>query len=164
MSNKKCRYEDCPEGHPVAGKDEQVTCGSCRADLGLPVINTIFDLAREVSAQRDGSEGEGAEEVGKSIARRLYKDTECGVSFWSDCERVVVTGYCEGSDWHIEGRELPFPFTPEEFWETVKAADQDGCDTWDETHGCDDCGTENEYGVISVNPDCKTCGGSGAIL
>lgn len=127
-------------------------------------IKNIRDLAREVGAQRDGSEGETNEEISKSIARRLYKDTTCGISFWSDAEGVVCTGYCEGSDWLIDGHGLNYPFISDEFWAAVKAADADGCKTWDETHGCETCGPEDEHGVIPVNSECKGCGGQGVVI
>lgn len=32
---KKCRYNDCSEQHQIASEDEQVSCNSCRKDLGL---------------------------------------------------------------------------------------------------------------------------------
>ena len=52
----RCRYTDCVEGHPVAvdeddedyvpemGPVEQVTCPTCRRDLGLPNITKENDL------------------------------------------------------------------------------------------------------------------------
>ena len=127
------------------------------------MIKDIQDLAREVGAARDSSTGATDEETAKSIARRLYKDTDCGISFWNDDKKVVLTGYCEGSDWNIEGHSLPFPFEAEEFWELVGQADEDGCATWDSTHGCEECGDEVD-GVIPVNPGCPNCGGSGVII
>lgn len=33
---KRCRYSDCREKHPVASENEQVTCSTCRLYLGLP--------------------------------------------------------------------------------------------------------------------------------
>jgi hypothetical protein len=74
-----------------------------------------------------------------------------------------VIGYCEGSDDHIAPQSLVFPFTSEALWEAVEAADKDGCDTWDETHGCEDCGFEFD-GRTPVNPDCASCAGAGRIL
>jgi hypothetical protein len=36
---KRCRYWDCPEQHPLTRNDDkQVTCPSCREDMGLPPI------------------------------------------------------------------------------------------------------------------------------
>lgn len=34
----RCRYTNCAEAHPVAIEDEQVTCETCRATLGLDPI------------------------------------------------------------------------------------------------------------------------------
>lgn len=31
----RCRYSDCPGGHPVAGDGEEVSCPACREDLGI---------------------------------------------------------------------------------------------------------------------------------
>ncbi len=33
----RCRYADCPEGHPLVD-EEQVTCSTCRQTLGLPPL------------------------------------------------------------------------------------------------------------------------------
>lgn len=34
-----CRYDDCIKGHKVqTNDDEQITCPTCREDLGLPPI------------------------------------------------------------------------------------------------------------------------------
>jgi hypothetical protein len=43
-------------------------------------------------------------------------------------------------------------------------ADKDGCELWDETHGCDDCGEEDEFGNRPINPECVSCGGAGAVI
>jgi len=40
----RCRYDDCPEGHPVVPEEDdgvntqRVTCPTCREDMGLPSI------------------------------------------------------------------------------------------------------------------------------
>lgn len=40
----RCRYDDCPEGHPTVPDEDdgvntqQVTCPTCRADLDLPTL------------------------------------------------------------------------------------------------------------------------------
>ena len=127
------------------------------------MIRNIQDLAQLVESARDASTGATDEETGKSIARRLYKDTSCGISFWHNDCGIVVTGYCEGSDDYIEGHPLGFPFDEAKFWEAVEAADKDGCNTWDETHGCEECGEEVD-GRIPVNPDCTNCDGDGIII
>ena len=35
----RCRYSDCVEGHPTTNEEEQVTCPTCRRDLGLPLLD-----------------------------------------------------------------------------------------------------------------------------
>ena len=40
MSDRlRCRYSDCVEGHPTTNDEEQVTCPTCRRDLGLPLLD-----------------------------------------------------------------------------------------------------------------------------
>ena len=76
-----------------------------------------------------------------------------------------VTGYCEGSDVEHEVYAVPFPCTPEAIDEAIAQADKDGIATWNDTHGCDDCG-EPEWGMYdrAINPDCPSCKGEGIIL
>jgi hypothetical protein len=95
------------------------------------MINTIFDLARETGVGGDID----AATANRRIASRLFKDTECGISFRSDCGGVVVAGYCEGTDAECPPIALSYPFPPETFWDAVQQADKDGCDLWDEVHG-----------------------------
>lgn len=128
------------------------------------MIRNLNDLAMVVEANHDRSTGATDTEIEKSVARRLYKDTTCGISFWTDGTEIVLCGYCEGTDWDLPGHVLTYPFTEAELWAAVAAADKDGCDAWDESHGCDSCGTENEYGVIPINPGCPSCKGEGVIL
>jgi len=41
---------------------------------------------------------------------------------------------------------------------------------WKDTHGCDKCwdedewGNEREFGAWPINPECKTCKGQGTII
>jgi len=134
---RKCRYDDCPEGHSVASDEEQVTCGSCRMDLGLPTINTLFDLAREVY----GYNGEDGDRAVARIGKALFKGTECGISFGTVEAGVYVAGYAEGSDAECSVIELLYPFTPEEFWEATEEADREGCEAWDEANFDETAGT-----------------------
>jgi len=85
---------------------------------------------------------------------------------------VSVAGYCEGTDAECPNHALDFPFSPGAFYAMVEAADQDGCDLWDETHGCEDCATHHgipvEDGVpVDVCPvwkACPSCEGHGIVL
>ena len=79
-------------------------------------------------------------------------------------EGVAVAGYCEGVDWQFDSYELKFPFIADVFWYSVTKADKDGCEVWDQTHGCDDCGWETEYGFTPINKECKTCEGHGIVI
>lgn len=87
----------------------------------MGMIHCFADLQREV----------GANDVG----RRLYKDTECGISF-SHCHMgVTLAGYAEGADAECVPIPLAYPFTAERFWEAVERADREGCELWDEWNG-----------------------------
>jgi hypothetical protein len=74
------------------------------------MIKNLQDLAHHVSAARDASTGATDEETAKSIARRLYKDTECGISCHVfegkvDHKPVVYSVRCALSDvgWEVLG-------------------------------------------------------------
>lgn len=85
---------------------------------------------------------------------------------------VSVAGYCEGTDAGCPDHSLDFPFSPGEFDTMVEAADQDGCDLWDDSHGCEDCATHHgipvEDGVpmdaCPVWEACPSCEGHGIVL
>ena len=124
------------------------------------MIRNLNDLAEHVGASSPTRE---------SVARRLFKDTRCGISFYVDDARtyVSVAGYTEGVDATPPPRVLRFPFEEDAFDAAVEAADEDGCALWDETHGCENCGT-GESGVFNglkpVDPLCETCEGGGAVF
>ena len=102
----------------------------------------------------------------EAVARRLYKDTECGISFFEDPDKeyVSVSGYTEGVDQPCPAHILHYPFTAPEFDEAVKAADEDGCSLWGETHGCDKCDTLEVDGRKPVDPNCPSCQGGGMVF
>jgi len=123
------------------------------------MINNIEELASEV----------GADENIKSISRRVYKGTACGA--WCSPlgdeaapSGVVVGSIVEGVDHGTQCHELPFPFKAEEFWKALQEVEDEAGEIWNETHGCEDCGPDNEYGYRSINPNCTTCEGGGAII
>ena len=139
------------------------------------MIRNIEDLANHVTYGFD-QKHHTLEDAKRLIAKSLFKYTSCGISFYMPSDDIVsVAGYCEGSDREHETYELTFPFVVEKFDDVVAQADQDGCDTWDATHGCEKChpqGTCDEWGNefapgeagASINPECKHCGGEGIIL
>jgi hypothetical protein len=85
-------------------------------------IKNLNDVAAEVSAAHDTPE---------SIAKRLFKDTRCGIGFTGHDRGISVAGYAEGTDAECPSHELDFPFTSEEFWAAVETADDEGCEMWE---------------------------------
>jgi hypothetical protein len=96
------------------------------------------------------------------------KEPVLGTYFW-------VAGYCEGSDWEHPVHQVPLPCTGEDINKAIDLADEEGKETWDQTHGCEKCfpeGAVDEYGNEfapeeaggPINSDCETCGGNGVVL
>ena len=146
VGNRKgddCQCPECPECTEV-GNPECYDAGH------MPKLGRAFnlaDLAAHLGATRDDA---------ASIARRLYKDTRCGISFYVyECGRwVSVAGYAEGSgDACCEPIEFCFPFDLSEFDKAVERADQEGCDLFDKFH-CHLCGGETDY--LSPCDECDT--------
>ena len=129
------------------------------------MIESIYSLAEHlsISGLAIASPTE-ADNLAKRIAKRLFKDTRCGIGFYADDGGVTVAGYCEGTDADCPAHRLTYPFTAEAFDAACEEADQEGCDLWDETHGCDDCETTEVDGWKPVDPNCLSCEGSGAII
>lgn len=80
---------------------------------------------------------------------------------------VCITGYAEGCDIDLQPHTLTRTkkrsVTADNIWNAVKEADGEASALWDETHGCDDCGSEDEFGYRHINPNCKSCHGDGVI-
>ncbi len=98
------------------------------------MIRNLQDLAHYVESARDASDGSTDKETAKSIGRRLYKDTSCGIGFEAVDGGVEVAGYAEGSDAELPNHCLEYPFTEEQFDAFVKMADAEGCQEWDEAN------------------------------
>jgi len=133
--------------------------GAMKAKQKPKLIRGWADLGEEVCGDPNAFESQ--------MARSLYKSTTCGISFYSpESKREVhLSGYCEGTDRECQTYVLTFPFGKDDFWAAVEAAEKDGCALWDETHGCEECGEEeDENGNRAVNKKCKNCGGDGIIL
>lgn len=81
---------------------------------------------------------------------------------------ICITGYVEGWDGELERHILKATrsrsLTVDHIWRALNAADEEAGDMWDATHGCPDCGSEDEFGNRGINPQCKTCHGEGMIL
>jgi hypothetical protein len=129
-------------------------------------INNIVELASHLGAYHDTPE---------SIARRVYKDTSCGCAAGVENGVFWVTGYCEGSDQEHEVYRVKLPCDSDEIDKAIRQADNDGNQTWNETHGCKKCNPDgwcDEWGNVGepgevggpVNPNCPECGGDGIVL
>lgn len=166
-----------PEGCEVCQKDvdscECPECPKCTVqgdpkcyqDHGLKhpkgSILSAVDLAKEMGCHRDGDD----EKTSKArIEKSLFKYTRCGVTFGIEGNTVLIGGYCEGSDRELELHRIDFPFNYKDFSAIVDEADQEGVDTWNETHGCEFCGEQDEYGDVEINKDCQACEGHGVII
>lgn len=141
-----------------------------------PLMSTQIDTLKRLWQEIGGDvTARDAETAGRLIAKQLYKNTSCGISFIPDDNGVRVAGYCEGWDGECSPHRLQYPFTMNEFWEAVEAADKDGCDAWDDSHGCEQCwdednvpldeaGAPREFGNWPVNKECPHCAGEGVAL
>ncbi len=112
---------------------------------------------------KDLAEYLGTEPTVKSVAHRIFKDTECGACFSANETKVVVSGYVEGDVGDCPSYELVFPFEEKTFDETLESCDSDADVLWNETHGCEHCGFEVD-GYIPVNPNCNHCHGGGRVI
>jgi hypothetical protein len=98
------------------------------------------------------------------VKRNVYKYTNCGAFInWND-ESIIINSIVEGVNSGTENYTLTFPFEINEFWNALGKVKKEAERIWNETHGCEDCGKENEMGYTSVNLECKTCNGEGIII
>jgi hypothetical protein len=110
------------------------------------------------------------EELGATTVEGLrdmvYKGTSCGA--WVNVDEpayVSVGSIVEGSSQESEVRTLLYPFHQREFWDALTAVENDVDVIWDSTHGCEDCGPEDELnGGRRINTECESCNGDGMVL
>jgi hypothetical protein len=135
-------------------------------------LHTVADLAAALGADSPAR-----------INRAVYKSTDCGASLslkpvgramlhngdakWVTLpgslavEYVTVQSIVEGIEETTEAVEVKFPATQATLWAAMGEVERQASDLWNETHGCEDCGEENDIGYRTINPKCKACGGSG---
>ena len=118
------------------------------------------------------------------VRKRLYRATNCGVSFSvaGDGKGVRLQGYCEGSESDLPTYALTWPFNRARFWDAVKKADDSGVAEWNATHGCPECRAhwedwealtdEELVYALGIDLECQTpvwkeclgCGGKGIVI
>lgn len=165
--------KDRPEYHirlKNAGKFEQEGELTITVRRARKVKNGIGSLKELLDARGEESEGQ--------LKHHLYKYTTCGIGCSTNKDGISLSGYCEGTDAECPEHFLPWgAFDMEEFDRVVERADHDGCDLWDETHGCPSCWNRDDQGKPTaldpepedwtpgtVDPECAACGGHGIVL
>lgn len=119
--------------------------------------------ARQLLKQISG-ESTTEKKAQELISHYAYKYTNCGAWASFSKDGVKVGSIIEGCDIYTQTYLLEYPFTKKEYFEALDMVENEASEIWIETHGCEDCGDENEIGYISINPRCKTCKGEGTIL
>lgn len=105
------------------------------------------------------------EDYEKLISRAISKATQCGAWLKIINHKTIMLGsIVEGCDFGTETYTLVWPFTATEFWETLDEIEGEAAYIWDQTHGCECCHTEGEWGHDAIDPLCKNCKGQGAVI
>ena len=126
----------------------------------------------EIETQQEFQDGFGP---GVRAARKwLYCDDLHGLGTWDECDSqgIIFVGISVGSI--VEGVDVDCQtltddlqgepdIIAERFNKMVADVDSEADYIWRETHGCDDCGSEGEWGHPAINPDCQSCEGEGDI-
>lgn len=131
-------------------------------------IQTPADVAAHFGADFDPNAVMA--ENSARLSHRVYEDTACGA--WAafmrrdvaDAWTFRVGSIVEGIDAEVTPEEVTLPCTPADLDRAVKAVEDAAESLWNETHGCDACGPENDTGYRSINPNCASCHGEGTIL
>ena len=98
------------------------------------------------------------------IERALYKGSDCGMFSAFEKGKFVVGSIVEGVDFGTETHKLKYPFSTATLNKTLEAIENEAHHIWEQTHGCEDCGIEGEWGHPAINPNCKSCKGEGVII
>jgi hypothetical protein len=124
-----------------------------------------METTRIITSTMDCCDELGVEDLDR-LKRAIYKGTNCGAWICETEEKngLMVGSIVEGVDSETETFTLTFPFLYPELWEALEEVEAQADQIWKETHGCDACGPEDDMGYRAINPDCKECGGEGAII
>ena len=94
----------------------------------MKMIHGLVDLARHL----------GAGDTLPSLERRVYKDTECGAWIRPHMDttrpRVDLGSIVEGSDAEVGPYSLEFPFSVDEWDETIAMIEAEAEQYWNEAH------------------------------
>jgi hypothetical protein len=102
-------------------------------------LHNIFELAAAVGVDCARPVQQRAVEL---IAKAVYKGTECGA--WVQgvgnpyaIEGVRIGSIVEGTDAETRTHTLLWPITPEQFWATVQAVEDEAADIWADSQAQD---------------------------
>lgn len=145
------------------------TCGAA--------LSFLIAYEKEPETEADaGPLGDGPQDVvewfhdGDKLFRQL--------TTWQDFDEagmlitaIMVSSIVEGVDLCVDGVTVELDQLEEEpsefvvrFDAAVKEVEREALQIWTDTHGCEDCGPEGDYGYVAINPECPTCQGEGTIL
>ena len=99
------------------------------------------------------------------LSRAVYKVTQCGAFLKIiDHYTIRLGAIVEGGNFGTEVYTLVWPFSSTEFWETLDEIEGEAAYLWDQTHGCECCHMEGEWGHEAIDPLCKNCKGQGVTV
>ena len=107
---------------------------------------------------------EGTDRDGQKVKRsrgRLFVEFTCEVPAGS---RLVfrVGSIVEGTDAEVFPETVALPCTGAQIDKAIECVESAANDLWQDTHGCEDCNTdEHDH---RINPECESCGGDGVVI
>ena len=127
----------------------------------------------EIETQQEYENGFGP--AVQAARKWLYCDDLIGLGTWDECDSqgLIFTGISvgsivEGVDVECQTRTDDLQGEPntiaERFNKMVEEVDGEADYIWSETHGCEKCGIEGEWGHPAINPNCRSCKGEGTII
>jgi hypothetical protein len=142
---------------------------TCRAKDAVRTMGDLCDLYGSEPARLD---------------RTIYKATDCGASvgvlresgkwvYGTDlrdvprAEQILAVKFSsivEGIDATADGEEVEIPCRLKAVVTALADVEAEAARLWEETHGCEGCGSEGDTGYIRVNAACDKCHGAGTII
>jgi hypothetical protein len=101
------------------------------------------------------------------LTQAVYKYTTCGASLYHRDEvagQVLLSSIIEGVEPTTTVHELNWPFSVKDVQDAIENVEKEAAVIWDNTHGCEACGPEDDFGYRRINPHCPSCAGHGTIL
>lgn len=111
--------------------------------------------------------------------RKKYFHLEIDMDWWelyapriTERDGFMIGSIVEGVEWAATPITILFPCHDSKLYDAIKQVEKDCQFIWDSTHGCEECGKdpetgdqcENEWGYISVDPNCPNCEGRGVVI